>query len=197
MIKRLDIIQAAIDEQTKARVEFFKTDSNSFKSFNLAVDAIKKALSTDKKILIFGNGGSAADSQHFAAEFVNRFKLNRKALPVLALTTDTSNITSIANDRSYSEVFSRQIEAFGNQDDIAFGISTSGNSDTIIKAFEIAKQQKMLCISLTGGNGGKIKDISDISLNVSSTNTTARIQEVHEIALHLICDIVEREIFTN
>jgi len=149
------------------------------------------------KILIFGNGGSAADAQHMAAEFVNRFLLNRKPMAAIALTTDTSVITSIGNDFSFEEIFSKQIQALGKPEDLALGISTSGGSVNVIKAIEAAKAIGMRTAALTGGvagDGGEIGGLVDIALNVP-TAKTQHIQEVHLWAEHLLCELVEREVF--
>lgn len=149
------------------------------------------------KILIFGNGGSAADAQHMAAEFVNRFLINRKPMAAIALTTDCSIITSIANDFSFDEIFSKQIQALGKPEDLALGISTSGNSGNVIKAIEAAKEIGMRTAVLTGGmagDGGELGKLADLVLNVP-TEKTAHIQEVHLFVEHLVCEIVEREIF--
>lgn len=146
------------------------------------------------KLLVCGNGGSAADAQHFAAEFVGRFEKERNPLPAISLTTDTSALTAISNDYSFNEVFSKQVSALGVKNDILFAISTSGNSENIIKAIEVAQKKDMIIISLTGKDGGRIKNLmradKDINLNVSY-NRTARIQEVHIIILHTICDGVD------
>ena len=149
------------------------------------------------KILIFGNGGSAADAQHMAAEFVNRFLLNRRPMAAIALTTDTSIITSIGNDFSFDEIFSKQMQALGKPEDLALGISTSGNSVNVIKAIEVAKEIGMRTAALTGGlarDGGDLGQVADIILNVP-TAKTQHIQEVHLWVEHLLCELVEREIF--
>ena len=149
------------------------------------------------KILIFGNGGSAADAQHMAAEFVNRFLINRKPLAAIALTTDTSTITAIGNDFSFDEIFSKQVQALGKPEDIALGISTSGNSVNVIKGIEAAKAIGMRTAVLTGGvsgTGGELGDLADLVLNVP-TAKTANIQEVHLFLEHLLCEMVEEEMF--
>jgi D-sedoheptulose 7-phosphate isomerase len=149
------------------------------------------------KILIFGNGGSAADAQHMAAEFVNRFLMNRRPLAAIALTTDTSTITAIGNDFSFDEIFSKQMQALGKAEDLALGISTSGGSVNVIKAIEVAKEIGMRTAVLTGGvagDGGELGGIADITLNVP-TAKTQHIQEVHLWVEHLLCELVEREMF--
>ncbi len=154
-------------------------------------------LRQDGKIMIFGNGGSAADAQHMAAEFVNRFLLNRRPLAAIALTTDTSVITSIGNDFSFDEIFSKQMQALGKKEDLALGISTSGSSQNVIKAVEVAKDIGMRTAVLTGGLSGgasELGKLADICLNVP-TRKTAHIQEVHLWIEHVLCELVEEEIF--
>ncbi len=158
------------------------------------VEVITGALKAGNKILIFGNGGSAADAQHLAAEFVNRFLIERPPLPAIALSTDTSIITSIGNDYDFSEIFSKQIRAIGQAGDVAWGISTSGASVNVIKALETAKKLGMITIGFTGKNGGEIAKMVDYSLNVTSGNTP-RIQEVHITAGHAICEMIDFKLF--
>lgn len=142
------------------------------------------------KVLLFGNGGSAADAQHIAAEFVNRYGRERKALPAIALTTDVSILTSVANDRDYAEVFARQIEALGRQGDIVYALSTSGNSPNVLRGVEVAKAQGMVCVGFTGGDGGKLAKLVDYPLIIPS-RSTPRIQEVHITIGHALCLVVE------
>jgi len=149
---------------------------------------------TDKKTILAGNGGSAADAQHIAAELVGRYGFDRPSIPSLALTTDTSNLTAIGNDYGYDQVFSRQLEGMGQEGDIFIGISTSGNSVNILKAFESAKKKKIMTVALTGRDGGEMAKIADIALIVPS-NSTPRIQESHILIGHILCDIIEKEIF--
>jgi len=158
------------------------------------VDVITGALKDGKKILLFGNGGSAADAQHIAAEFINRFIIERPPLPALALNTDTSVITSISNDYDFSEVFSKQIRAIGQAGDIAWGISTSGSSPNILKAFEVAKKMGLITFALTGRDGGGAEKIADYTLIVSSNNVP-RVQEVHITVGHVICQMVDYRLF--
>jgi len=145
------------------------------------------------KVLVFGNGGSAADSQHFAAELVVRFEKERKALPCVALTTDTSIITAASNDYSFERIFSRQLEALAGPDDVAFAVSTSGNSPNVLEAVKSAREKGIPVISLTGRDGGMIARESDIAITVKADNT-ARIQEVHSVILHMICKIIEESL---
>ena len=160
-----------------------------------AADLISEAIKSGHKILLFGNGGSAADAQHLAAEFVNRFKIERPPLAALALTTDTSIITSIGNDYHFDEIFSKQVMALGQKGDIAIGISTSGNSGNVFKAVNAAKTSGIFTIGFTG-RGGKLAEAADLTLTVTS-DTTARIQEVHITMGHIICDLVDRILFPD
>ena len=160
------------------------------------VNAITKSLKKGKKIILFGNGGSAADAQHIAAEFVGRFNIERKSLPAIALTTDSSIITSISNDYSFDVVFSRQCESIVSKDDVVIGISTSGNSVNVKNALNICKKNGAKTIGLLGNGGGKIKSIVDYPLIIKS-KSTPRIQEVHRIVSHLICDLVEKNFVRN
>lgn len=150
----------------------------------------KNAIELGFTIFFMGNGGSAADSQHLAAELVGRFYKERKGLPAIALTTDTSILTAVGNDYGYEEVFSRQIEALIKPNDIVFGLSTSGNSSNIIKAIDKAKKSGAITIGLTGNDGGQLKEICDHCLIIPSNNT-ARIQEAHILIGHIICEIIE------
>lgn len=152
---------------------------------------IINALKNNKKIMIAGNGGSASDAQHFAGEIVGRFLLERKGMAAIALNTDTSVITCIANDYSYDDIFSRQIEGIGQEGDIFIGISTSGNSQNIINGIEMCKNNNIKTITFLGKDGGKLKNISDTYL-LLPYKSTARVQEHHIMAIHLICEIVEK-----
>jgi D-sedoheptulose 7-phosphate isomerase len=175
------------------RVKDLFINENLGKLVNV-IEAITAALKAGNKILLFGNGGSAADAQHIAAEFVNRFIIERPPLPAIALTTDTSVITSIGNDYDFSEIFSKQIRAIGQPGDIAWGISTSGNSANVLKGLEMAKKMELTTVAFTGKDGGDIAKIVDFSINVSS-NSTARIQEAHITASHAICELVDIKLF--
>jgi D-sedoheptulose 7-phosphate isomerase len=158
--------------------------------------AIEHGVETVKKggtIYWIGNGGSAADAQHMAAELVGRYKRERKAIRSKALTANTSNLTAIGNDYGYDMVFSRQLEAFAKPEDLLIAISTSGNSKNIIKAVELARQVGMKVVSLTGASGGKLAEISDVLLNVPSTDTP-RIQETHLLIEHIFCDCIEQSV---
>ena len=155
-----------------------------------AAEEMIKTLSNGGKIMFMGNGGSAADSQHIAAELIGRFQKERRSLPAIALTTDSSILTSLGNDYSFDIIFARQIEGLGRRGDIVFAISTSGNSKNVIKGVQKAKAMGIKTISLTGGTGGKLAGICDINLVVPS-NKTARIQESHLCLYHTICELVE------
>ncbi len=161
-----------------------------------AAEMILSAYRRGRKILIFGNGGSAADAQHFAAELVGRFERNRPALPALSLSVDTSNLTAIANDFGYEEVFSRQLEALAKSGDVAVAISTSGNSPSVLKAVALARKLGLATIGLSGGRGGKLKAAVDLCLCAPSAST-ARVQEVHGAIIHVWCEIVEEALFPN
>lgn len=161
------------------------------------IDAMEKiaqacirCLNNGGTLFFFGNGGSAADSQHVAAEFIGRFQKERQALAAMALTTDTSILTSLANDYSYDVVFSRQLEALGKKGDMAFGITTSGRSPNVLKAFAVAKAKGMITVAFTGGDGGPAAAAADLSVIVPS-KVTARIQESHSTFFHAMCEVVE------
>lgn len=148
------------------------------------------------KVLLIGNGGSAADAQHIAAELVGRFKLERIGLPAIALSTNTSILTALSNDYEYDTVFSRQLQTLANDNDVLIAITTSGTSPNILKAVEVARSKSVKVIGLTGRNGGKLKDMADLTIIVPSNNTP-RIQEAHITIGHIICDLVERELFNG
>lgn len=157
---------------------------------------LAEVLRSGKKILAFGNGGSAADAQHFTSELVNRYVLDRPALPAMALTTDTSTLTSVANDSDYRFVFSRQVEAFGVTGDAALAISTSGNSANVLEAVDVCRQRGLKTIGLAGRDGGKLAARVDLCLTVNH-DETARIQEVHGLIVHLLCQVIEGELFSE
>ncbi|PTL36132.1 phosphoheptose isomerase [Candidatus Methylomirabilis limnetica] len=156
--------------------------------------AIAKALRAGRKILIFGNGGSAADAQHIAGELVNRFLLDRPALPAIALTTDGTVLTSISNDRDYAQVFARQVEALGSAGDVAIGISTSGQSSSVVCGIETAGKMQLCTVAFAGGDGGKLAGLADYAFVVPS-RSTPRIQEVHATLGHALCQLVETDLF--
>ena len=183
------IIEAIFIDSIKVKEATLKNNIDKILS---AAEEITKALKKNNKVLFFGNGGSAADSQHIAAELIGRFQKERRSLPAIALTTDSSILTALGNDYGFDIIFSRQIEGLGNKGDIAFGISTSGNSKNVIEAVKRAKQLGLLTISLTGGDGGALAKLTDISIVVPS-KITARIQESHICIAHAICELVENQ----
>jgi D-sedoheptulose 7-phosphate isomerase len=186
-----DTIRRAFDESIRVKQAFLR---DNLEVLTVAVDAVVAAFKAGNKLLLFGNGGSAADAQHIAAEFINRFQIEREPLPALALTTDTSALTAIANDYDYTQVFSKQVKALGKAGDVALGISTSGNSANVLAAFEVCKQLKIKTIGLTGGSGGKMVGNVDYLLRVADTTNTARIQETHILVGHVICELVDQQL---
>lgn len=183
-----DKINSFIDSHQKT-IEDFKKQSSLLE---MVAQDIIKTFKSGKKLMLCGNGGSAADAQHMAAEFVVRFKINRNALAALSLTTDTSNLTATGNDFDFEHIFSRQIEALGLPGDILLMFSTSGNSKNLVKAVESAKKIGVKTIALLGKDGGVLKDLVDTALVVNASDT-ARIQEVHSLSMHILCEIVEAE----
>ena len=182
-------IEDIYKESIRVKEEAFQQNAPQIST---AVDEIVTCFKNGGKILLFGNGGSAADSQHMAAEFIGRFQKERRSLPAIALTTDSSILTALGNDYSFDIIFARQIEGLGKKGDVALGISTSGNSRNVIEGIQKAKELGLRTITLTGGTGGKLAPLSDINLNVSS-KVTARIQESHLCIYHTICELVERQ----
>lgn len=185
------LIEHFLAESLRVKSEFFQSNSALIAQ---TAEKMASALKEGRKILLFGNGGSAADAQHIAAEFVGRFLPDRKALPAISLTTDTSTLTSVANDYGYAAVFSRQVEALGVSGDIAIGISTSGNSPNVVEAMDAARSKGMLTIGLTGQDGGKMINRADILFRVPS-RMTPRIQETHITLGHVLCELIDRELF--
>jgi D-sedoheptulose 7-phosphate isomerase len=186
-----DIIKRIFHESIQLKEAFLR---DNLEKIIRTVDVITEALKKGNKVLLFGNGGSAADAQHIAGEFVNRFLIERPPLPAIALTTDTSVLTSIGNDYDFSEIFSKQIRALGQEGDIAWGFSTSGGSVNVVKALEAAKKMGLVTIGFTGRDGGAVGMISDCHLNVPS-NVTPRVQEVHIVVAHAICELVDWRLF--
>jgi len=186
-----NIILKRFKESSKVKALFLR--ENLPKLLDV-IKSVSHAFESGNKIFFFGNGGSAADAQHLAAEFVNRYVMERPPLPAIALTTDTSILTSVSNDLAFDEIFAKQLRALGKEGDVAIGISTSGNSPNIIKAFEVAKEIGMKRVALTGNNGGVISKMADFSLVVPSTST-ARIQEAHILIGHILCEMVEHYLF--
>ena len=162
-------------------------------SIAAAGQVMSESLLADGKILSCGNGGSAADSQHFSSELLNRFEMERPGLPAMALTTDSSTLTSISNDYAYEEIFSKQVRALGKPQDVLLGISTSGNSANVIRAITAAHERGMKVVALTGRDGGRMAELfieGDVEIRVPATRT-ARIQEVHLLAIHCLCDLID------
>ena len=184
------IIIDTLQESIRVKDQFIK---DNISLILRGADMLGSCITSGHKILIFGNGGSAADAQHIAAEFVNRFQIERPPLAALALTTDTSIITSIGNDYHFDDIFSKQINALGKKDDVAIGISTSGSSKNVIQAIHAAGKIGMLTIGLTG-RGGELAQCADLVFSVKS-DITARIQEAHIVLGHILCDLVDRILF--
>jgi D-sedoheptulose 7-phosphate isomerase len=184
------IIQASIDTKTKVL-----NDPELLQVISRCVTEISTAFKNGKKVLFCGNGGSAADAQHLAAEFSGRFYKERKALPAEALHCNTSYVTAVGNDYGFDVIYSRIIDGIGQPGDILIGLSTSGNSRNIIKAFESAKERHMITIGFTGASGGELKEATDLLINVPSTDTP-RIQESHILIGHIICQLVEEKVFS-
>jgi D-sedoheptulose 7-phosphate isomerase len=158
-----------------------------------AATLVGGALRDGRKLLIFGNGGSAADAEHIAGEFVGRFVAERRALPAIALSVSTSVLTAIANDSSFEDVFARQIEALGQPGDVAFGLSTSGTSANVVAGLRAARERGLRTLALTGRGGGKVRELADVCVHVPA-DETARIQEGHLLVAHIVCEVAEREI---
>jgi D-sedoheptulose 7-phosphate isomerase len=190
---------------TKAIIEHFEESirvkqcflRDNLETLTQSIDVLVRTFQRRNKLLLFGNGGSAADAQHIAAEFVNRFMIERPPLPAIALTTDTSVLTSIANDYSYNEIFAKQVQALGKDGDVAVALSTSGNSSNVIAALDACKKINITTIGLTGGTGGQMAGKVDFLLNVSESRNSARIQETHILVGHVICDLVDQRLFPS
>jgi len=189
--KMKEIILNILTESISVKEKFIKSNTDLIMQ---GADKISVCLTSGHKILLFGNGGSAADAQHIAAEFVNRFQIERPPLGAIALTTDTSIITSIGNDYSFDEIFEKQIMAFGQKGDIAIGISTSGNSPNVVRALKTAREMGLITLGLTGKGGGNTAQYSDLLFAVDS-EITARIQETHITLCHIFCDLTDRILF--
>ena len=185
------LIEQFVAESVRVKIEFFQANAAL-----IAETAAKMAdaLRQGRKVLLCGNGGSAADAQHIAAEFVGRFIPDRVALPAISLATDTSALTALGNDYGYNAVFSRQIQALGNAGDVAIGISTSGNSPNVLEAMDAARTKGMFTIGFTGEDGGKMNGRADVLFRVPS-RMTPRIQETHITLGHVLCELIDRELF--
>jgi D-sedoheptulose 7-phosphate isomerase len=189
MEKIKNIIKASIETKQKVLM-----NEDLLNTICLIVDAVVKAFKNGNRVYFCGNGGSAADAQHLAAEFSGRFYMDRKALPAEALHCNTSYLTAVANDYSFDVVYSRMIDGIGQEGDVLIGLSTSGNSANIVNAFTTAREKKMITIGFTGESGGKMKNISDYLVNIPSTDTP-RIQESHILIGHIVCELVELKYF--
>lgn len=186
-------IETAFQESAQVKLQFIQNEENVGKIMEVA-KRILAAYRKGNKVLFFGNGGSACDASHLAAELVNRYKKDREGLPALALATDMAIVTSIGNDYDYAELFSRQIKTMGNKGDIAIAISTSGNSPNVLKAVEMARQKGITTVGFTGKDGGKLAGLVDYAFIIPSNNT-ARIQEAHITLGHLLCELIEDAMF--
>ncbi len=186
-----NIILKRFKESSEVKTRFLK--ENLPKLLDV-IKLVSHTFEAGNKLFFFGNGGSAADAQHLAAEFVNRYIIDRPPLPAIALTTDTSILTSVSNDLAFNEIFAKQLRALGKEGDVAIGISTSGNSPNVIKAFEVAKEMGMKTVALTGNDGGGIAKMANFPLIVPSTSTP-RIQEAHILIGHILCEMVEHYLF--
>jgi D-sedoheptulose 7-phosphate isomerase len=181
-------IEEIVSESIKVKELLLRSEAANIEK---AAETIICSLKAGHKVLVFGNGGSAADSQHFAAELVGRFKKERRPMPAIALTTNTSILTAVANDYGYEATFARQVEALGKKGDVAVGISTSGSARNVIEGIKMAKGCGLSTVGITGGDGGKLKEMCDIVITAGSRDT-ARIQEAHITVIHVLCELVER-----
>ena len=186
-----EIIKKILSDSQSVVQTFMDTHSGHIVALS---EKIASAFLRDQKLLICGNGGSAADAQHMAAEFVNRFQLERPPLPAMALTTDTSVITSIGNDYTFEDIFSKQIKALGIEGDVLLAISTSGNSQNVVSAVKVARKQGLYTAALLGKDGGELSKMVDLPL-VVACNVTARTQEAHILAEHMVCHLVDYILF--
>ena len=188
-----ELIKSRLQESARLKEEILDS-IETVKIIAKIAEVIIQAYRKGKKVILFGNGGSAADAQHIAAELIGKYYLERAPLPAIALTVNTSSLTAISNDYSFAQVFAKQLEALGETGDVAIGISTSGNSENVLEALTAAKEKGLITIGFTGKKGGKLKDVVDYCLYIPSDDTP-RIQEGHITVGHIICEIVERELF--
>ena len=185
------IVERSFVESIEAKRRCLK---NNHESLIRAATVIVEAFSNESKLMIFGNGGSAADAQHIAAEFVNKFMIERPPLPAMALTTDTSILTSVGNDYTFDDIFSKQIKALGMEGDVAWGISTSGEAANVLAGLRVARNRGLRTIGMTGSGAGKMAEFTQVLLRVDAENT-ARIQECHITMAHIICELVDYQLF--
>ena len=190
----IESMQSSIQESLRTQQRFF---AENLDTLQRAFEEVVTVLRAGGKLLIIGNGGSAADAQHLAAELVNRYRVDRPPLPAIAFTTDSSILTSVGNDSDFRFVFSRQIEALGNPGDLLLAITTSGNSDNVLEAMEQAKRMGIRTLALTGGDGGRARNLADLSVCVSASDQTPRIQETLLVVEHLLCEWIERALFSS
>ena len=188
-----ELIKSRLQESARLKEEILDS-IETVKIIAKIAEVIIQTYRKGKKVILFGNGGSAADAQHIAAELVGKYYLERAPLPAIALTVNTSSLTAIGNDYSFAQVFAKQLEALGEAGDVAIGISTSGNSGNVLEALKAAKEKGLITIGFTGKKGGRLKDVVDYCLHIPSDDTP-RIQEGHITVGHIICEIVERELF--
>ena len=186
-----NIVERSFVESIEAKRRCLK---NNGESLIRAATVIVDAFNNESKLMIFGNGGSAADAQHIAAEFVNKFMIERPPLPAMALTTDTSILTSVGNDYNFDDIFSKQIKALAMEGDVAWGISTAGESVNVIEGLRVARDRGLRTIGMTGSGGGKMSEVVQVLLKVDADNT-ARIQECHITMAHIICELVDYQLF--
>ena len=193
MSSALEIIQKHAEEGAQLRLAFFAENAHVV---DASAHAMARSLAAGGKILVCGNGGSAADAQHMTGELLGRFLMERPSLPAVALTVDTSTLTAIGNDYGYEDVFSRQVQGLGRPGDVLVAISTSGNSGNVVKAIEAARTAGMAVIGFTGKGGGRMADMCDYLVNVPSSHTP-HIQEIHEAVMHLLCQLTDHYLFQN
>ena len=191
MKKATELIDQFVVESLRVKAQFFQDNKERIAQ---TAETIAHGLKNGRKMLFFGNGGSAADSQHLAAEMVGRFGPDRSPLAAISLSTDTSILTAVGNDYGYEKVFARQIEALGQAGDTAIGISTSGNSPSVLEALDVARSKGLFTVGFTGETGGKMNDRTEVLFRVPS-RVTARIQETHILLGHIICELIDRELF--
>ena len=187
------LVKKTAEEYISKNIQYLQNLKSQAGTIVNIAEIFIEAIRRGNKILFFGNGGSAADAQHLGAEFVGRFKLERKGLPAIALTTNTSSLTSIGNDYGFEQIFSRQVEALGKKGDVAVGISTSGNAENVIAGIKMAKKMELRTVAFSGGDGGNLSKLADIALIVPA-NDTANVQELHITAGHIICELSEKEL---
>jgi D-sedoheptulose 7-phosphate isomerase len=194
MAESLTLLDASVRERIIASIELKQALLKQSQLLAQIADELIRAYRAGRKVILFGNGGSAADAQHIAAELAGRYYMDRKPLPAEALTVNTSILTAIGNDYGFEQIFARQVEALGNPGDIAIGISTSGNSPNVIEGVRAAKRKGMITIGLTGADGGQLKNEVDYCIRVPSKDTP-RIQEAHILIGHIWCELIERALF--